>query len=63
MSLRARRPRWVGALVLATAVVAIYGLPGGSRTTPALTVVLVVDQMRADYLERFGPLFEGGFAR
>jgi len=28
-----------------------------------LTVVLVVDQMRADYLERFGSLFEGGFAR
>jgi predicted AlkP superfamily pyrophosphatase or phosphodiesterase len=28
-----------------------------------LVVVLVVDQMRADYLERFGGLFTGGFAR
>jgi predicted AlkP superfamily pyrophosphatase or phosphodiesterase len=26
-------------------------------------VVLVVDQMRADYLDRFGPQFTGGFAR
>ncbi|MFV1988270.1 MAG: alkaline phosphatase family protein [Gemmatimonadota bacterium] len=30
---------------------------------PRLTVVLVVDQMRADFLERYAPLFEGGFAR
>jgi predicted AlkP superfamily pyrophosphatase or phosphodiesterase len=33
----------------------------GSR--PRLAVVLVVDQMRADYLERFGDLYRGGLAR
>lgn len=30
---------------------------------PPLIVFLVVDQMRYDYLERFGPLFSGGIAR
>ena len=30
---------------------------------PRLVVFLVVDQMRAEYLDRFGPLFTGGFAR
>jgi hypothetical protein len=30
---------------------------------PRLAVVLVVDQMRADYLDRFAHLFDGGFAR
>ena len=29
--------------------------------TPKLVVSLVVDQMRADYLMRWTPLFEGGF--
>lgn len=31
--------------------------------TPRLVLVIAVDQMRADYLERFGPLFTGGLAR
>ena len=31
--------------------------------TPKLVLLLVVDQMRADYLIRFGHLFEGGLAR
>ncbi len=30
---------------------------------PRLVLFLVVDQMRADYLERFQPLWTGGFAR
>ncbi len=48
---------------MATAVLASCSLPGGGPRPPALTVVIVVDQMRADYLDRFGHLFEGGFAR
>jgi len=31
--------------------------------TPRLILLIVVDQMRADYLERFRPLFTGGLAR
>ena len=34
-----------------------------SVQTPTLVVVLVVDQMRADYLDRFGPQLTGGLAR
>lgn len=30
---------------------------------PKLVVFVSVDQMRADYLERFGDMFEGGFAK
>ena len=45
--------------------------PSGARATvpprqpgaPSLVVVLVVDQMRADYLDRFGPQLTGGLAR
>lgn len=33
------------------------------NTRPSLVVVLVVDQMRADYLVRYGSLFEHGFMR
>lgn len=35
--------------------------PAAAR--PRLVVVLVVDQMRADYLTRFADLYQGGFAR
>ncbi len=31
--------------------------------TPRLILLAVVDQMRGDYLERFGPLFDGGLRR
>lgn len=54
---------------LATAFVPFVALacvglrPGLPEEPPRLTVVLVVDQMRADYLERYAELFEGGFAR
>jgi predicted AlkP superfamily pyrophosphatase or phosphodiesterase len=34
-----------------------------SNPPPRLVVVIVVDQFRPDYLDRFGDLFTGGFAR
>lgn len=50
------------------AVCCLAGLPGSlfaaapERPRPRLIVAIVVDQLRYDYLERFGPLFgEGGF--
>ena len=45
-------------LLLGAAIVAEAG------PAPRLAVVISVDQMRADYLERFAPHFgEGGFRR
>jgi predicted AlkP superfamily pyrophosphatase or phosphodiesterase len=48
-------------------VFCLLGLPSyGTQTgdkPPKLVVVLVVDQMRADYLNRFGGYFTGGLAR
>ncbi|MGI9628058.1 MAG: alkaline phosphatase family protein [Longimicrobiales bacterium] len=35
----------------------------GSQTTPAVIVLLVVDQLPADLLDRYADLFQGGFAR
>jgi len=32
-----------------------------STSRPVLVLLIAVDQMRADYLDRFGPLFTGGF--
>ena len=37
--------------------------PDDTPRPPRLAVVLVVDQMRADYLTRFAPHFSGGLAR
>ena len=37
-------------------------VPVGS-TSPALVVLVTIDQFRADYLERFGPQLQGGLAR
>jgi len=34
---------------------------GAPPTQPALVILIAVDQMRADYLDRFGDQFEGGF--
>ena len=47
------------ALMAATPTTAVRA----ERTRPALVVVLVVDQMRADYLVRYGSLFEHGLMR
>lgn len=42
----------------------ILALPSGARAAaPALTIVISVDQMRSDYMTRFGKEFKGGFAR
>jgi predicted AlkP superfamily pyrophosphatase or phosphodiesterase len=46
------------ALSLAVATISAAALPAQAQSPrPRLTVVIVVDQMRADYLDRFGSLF------
>ena len=50
----------LGALALVPGCGAPSPPPEG---TPRLVVLIVVDQMRYDYLERFGPLFTGGLRR
>lgn len=42
---------------------AVTRAPATAPTRPRLAVVLVVDQMRADYLERYADLYRGGLAR
>lgn len=39
------------------------GAPAEPAPRPRLVVLVVVDQMRADYLDRFAPLFGGGLLR
>lgn len=53
--------RALGALLLAVAAGAC--VPGGERETPRLVVMITVDQLRADLLERYDTLFTGGFRR
>jgi predicted AlkP superfamily pyrophosphatase or phosphodiesterase len=53
--MRRSRP---GGIVLTVAVCALAC--GGEREPPRLTVVVVVDQMRADYMDRFADGFTGG---
>ncbi len=56
-------------LVLASAVAAAGSLPVTQSSAPAtgakprLVVFIAVDQMRADYLDRFKPLYTAGFKR
>ncbi len=50
-----------GPFVLAALLVGCAGPPGPAL--PRLTVVLSVDQLRADYLERFEEHYTGGFRR
>lgn len=57
-------------MALAIAFVVCSALPGPARLTaqprpakPKLVVFIVVDQMRADYLERYGALFSKGLHR
>jgi predicted AlkP superfamily pyrophosphatase or phosphodiesterase len=50
------------ALALAAALMAVHSRPQAQApSTPALVVVLVVDQMRADYLTTFASRWQGGF--
>jgi predicted AlkP superfamily pyrophosphatase or phosphodiesterase len=52
---------------MAALAVAAAGLlppsPVAAQSTPKLVVLLVVDQMRADYVDRFGADWTGGFKR
>ncbi len=61
------RWRWSGlAVVAAAAAAATLGAseqPQGVRTRPKLVVMLVVDQMRTDYIERYGHEWTGGLRR
>src|SRR6185295_2953963 len=51
-------------IALAVAASAIPANPQGATTPrPRLVLFVSVDQMRADYLVRFAPLFQGGFKR
>ena len=58
MSLRAQWLGWL-ALLLAVALWASFR-PVSSRTALKLVVLVVVDQLRADYLERFRDQYQGG---
>lgn len=49
--------------IAATGVLATVRAGAETKGRPKLVVVLVVDQMRADYLVRFAGLFTGGFRR
>ncbi len=53
-------------ITLLTCVLLAAGVPQGicqSTPTPRLGVLIVVDQMRPDYLTKFSPYFTGGLAR
>jgi len=47
-------------LLLSTALTASSGLAQNLPVKPRLVLVLSIDQMRFDYLTRFGPLYKGG---
>jgi len=53
----------VKTLALLICFTSIYSFPAQSKSHPKLIVVVIVDQMRADYLERFSPYETGGFHR
>jgi len=54
-------------IVVATLAVSLAGCsspePGSSEDAPALVVMVVVDQLRADLLESYSPALSRGFAR
>jgi len=65
-SSRSRLVRWLHAGLVAGLVVSATATPQLQERAagpPKLVVVLVVDQMRADYLERYGPLLTKGLRR
>jgi len=51
----------VAAMVIA--LVGLISLRAHAASTPRLAVILVVDQMRADYLDRYSSQWTGGFKR
>jgi type I phosphodiesterase/nucleotide pyrophosphatase len=53
----------LGTLLLLQAVTPPRAVAPAPRETPALVVLVVVDQMRPDYFTRFGRQFTGGFRR
>jgi predicted AlkP superfamily pyrophosphatase or phosphodiesterase len=53
--------RFVRSVVVVVAITLAFG--GSATARPRLAVVIVVDQMRADYLTRFAGLYTGGFRR
>lgn len=54
---------WLLAFLLGSANVAVAQLPPQTEERPALVVLVVVDQMRYDYLTRFGHEFDSGLKR
>ena len=62
-----RRPMWRACAVLAAASLALVSAGGAlsaqQPTSPSLVVFITVDQMRADYLDRFADQFTGGLKR
>jgi predicted AlkP superfamily pyrophosphatase or phosphodiesterase len=54
------RPYLLLALLLSTVPTASSGLAQTLPAKPRLVLVLAIDQMRFDYLTRFGPLYKGG---
>ncbi|HEV2750065.1 MAG TPA: alkaline phosphatase family protein [Gemmatimonadales bacterium] len=54
---------WRSGLLAAALAVLPRSPVTGHRSPPSLVVLVVVDQMRADYLQRFASQWTGGFAR
>src|SRR5437660_11242068 len=54
---------WLAALLAFGAAALPRGAPAQSERRPALVVVIVVDQMRADYLGRYAAQWTGGLRR
>jgi predicted AlkP superfamily pyrophosphatase or phosphodiesterase len=52
-----------GFLVGVALLLAAVSVAGKPAAKPKLVVLLVVDQMRADYVDRFGPSWHGGLRR
>lgn len=63
--MRVTLARIISMALLLTVTASVWPAPGAAQspTAPKLVVVLVVDQMRTDYLERYTGRMTGGFAR
>ena len=55
--------RMLRATLFASGLLCLPFAGGAQSPQPTLVVLITVDQMRGDYLERFGADFTGGFAR